>query len=618
MTLRITDVKGNAIRQGGVYIVRNITNKAQFGPEMRTTSLLYMTGNVHHETETTIAAGLHTQKHASTSLSFDENPIYAFRIDQLDQQPQQTNNTTENRTVFRMRLVNVWCNQSLGAGRPNRGDGGFPVVDGGASILTVMHHRNANRQRTNRGIYRIGIQKDNRLRTGTSTSDPSTYDIKQMVFLDSWELDTTCVPTWWPYRDSSSQWWSFVPFLPKPLSYSLVQLSRNSDIRNAFSVTIQNNDGKYLRRIRPVVEHVNTVPHVRFDLFTPTMAGTLPSSFVWQLQATNELHHLYTLQSTETSQSIALIPQKGTFDIAGAGISLPRTLFLIEYVSGLGDSMRFRIRSAYAFTQYPDDSCATSVVHTDMNAYAMNLDKSKRKTDDDSLFTVTVVRDLDFCLKNVELMSSPECKAQCDDQTTNTRNQCNEKINRFCATSLKNLLTTDVCRDFGNEPTNESACRMALQKLCNNATPDERAAYGADCACFLNADYYTPKLETFFPSRLFPNEQLAVKDLSPACWFPSCSKLALNWKKPKDPSCSIGNMQPFSECLKVQIRRDVGNNVEAYKNNIITECFVRSGGGQVAHEAHTNPSSVCITLVLVGILALLLMLLHRCSRSRSA
>jgi hypothetical protein len=253
-----------------------------------------------------------------------------------------------------------------------------------------------------------------------------------------------------------------------------------------------------------------------------------------------------------------------------------------------------------------------------MNAYAMNLDKIARKNDADSLFTVTVVRDLLYCLQNIELMGSAECKAQCNNQNTKTRNQCNEKINRFCALSLKNMLTSEVCQAFCDDATsgvkmNEPSCRNALQTLCKNATPSERVEYGKDCACFFDSEYYTPMLKKTFPSSLFQTEQSAVSNLSPVCWFPDCAKQAVNWKKPKDASCAISAMQPFSECLKVQISKNFAN-LDAYKNNLITECIdghVHSGGcndyaSLYASTATNRPSSyvaiiVCLLVLLCGL-----------------
>lgn len=604
MTARITDVNGSAIRQGEMYVLRNITRKRQFGIETPLMSFLYMAGNVQHETETTISAGLHAQKHANTSLVVEENPIYAFRVEQIN-----ANGT--------MQLVNVWCGQGLGAGKPRWRESGLPVVSG-KSVLTVLPHRSTKRQMTNRSLYLIGVQNAGSDGASSARDDGAPVDLQSikrtqnMAFLDSWELDSSRVPVWWTSaRDSSSQWWTFIPFRRRPISYSLAQFSLNADIKNAFSVTIQNSEGKYLRRIRPIVDHVGSVPHVRFDVFTPTMSGTLPGSFVWKVQSVKELHHLYTLKSSESDQSIGLVPQKGTFDLTPNRTSLPRQYFLIEHVGGGGESIRFRMRSAYTYTQSDEDHCATSVVHTDMNAYALNLDKTKRKTADDSVFTITVVRDLGYCLKNVEAMSSAECKAQCNNQGTATRNQCNEKIGRFCATSLKNLLTSDVCREFCDDATtgarmNESSCRNALRTLCKKATAEERAKYGADCACFFEPTYYEDKLERIFPSRLFPKEKPAVKELSPVCWFPSCAKQTKSWKQPKNESCTIRELKPFSECLKVQIRKDVAN-LDAYKNNLITECIVHSGGGDVGPARTDRPSAyiVLLTCALLLLSALL-------------
>ena len=139
MARRITDVNGNAVRQGEMYVLRNITKKQQLGKETTQMSFLYMAGNVKTETETTITAGIHTQNHANTSLLVDENPIYAFRVDQMDDSG-------------KMRLVNVWCGQNLGIGSHKRPDGGRAVVNN-ASDLWVMHHMSAlqkNRQHTTR------------------------------------------------------------------------------------------------------------------------------------------------------------------------------------------------------------------------------------------------------------------------------------------------------------------------------------------------------------------------------------------------------------------------------------------------------------------------------------
>ena len=590
MARRITDVNGNAVRQGEMYVLRNITKKQQLGKETTQMSFLYMAGNVKTETETTITAGIHTQNHANTSLLVDENPIYAFRVDQMDDSG-------------KMRLVNVWCGQNLGIGSHKRPDGGRAVVNN-ASDLWVMHHMSSKRQTTNRGLYRIGVDTGIQ---GKSDAKKGPINRQKMAFLDSWELEPSCEPIWWSAnRDSSSQWWSFIPFRRSPVSYSLVQFSLNMDLQKPFSVTIQNSSGKYLRHIRPIVDHVNSVPHVRFDVFTPTMAKSLPSSFLWQIKAVNELHHLYTIHSGETTSALGLIPQKDTLDITKVRDSNPRLFFIIEHFGGYGDSMRFKMRSAFSFTQSPDDHCVTSVVHTDMNSYALNLDKSKRKADTDSLFTVTVVRDLQYCLTNVEQMNSTECKAQCNDQKPVTRNKCNQKINQFCASSLKNLLTSDVCQSFcdytmNEVKMNETSCRVALQKLCNKATPDERAVYGADCACFLEPDYYTPMLEKTFPSRLFHKEQPEVKTLSPVCWFPACAKQSMKWKQPKDALCSIGNMTPFSDCLNVQIRKDF-TNLDAYKNNLITECIRNTQSGGRKDES----INVCyITIILFAVVLFL-------------
>jgi hypothetical protein len=566
-----------------------------------------MSGNVEHETETIITAGIHQQKHANASILVDENPLYAFRVDKLE-----TNGT--------VRLVSVWCDQTLGAGPKNGDDDGFPVVNN-VSDLIVRSNRPANRQRTNRGLYRIGVIKAGGAGTTSilgRSSDDASVNLKNMVFLDSWELEASRVPIWWTYRDSSSQWWSFVPFRQKPISYSLAQFSLNMDIQNSFSVTIQNNEGKYLRRIKPIVENMNRVPHVRFDSFAPS-AGTLPSSFVWHVRSVSGLHHLYTVKSSETDQYLGLQSQKNTFDLVNSTIALPRKYFIIEHAGGVGEKMRFSILSAYSFTQYPEDYRATSVVHTDLNSYAMNLDKTKRKTKEDSTFTITVVRDLSYCLKNAELMSSTECKLQCG-KTTNTRNMCNEKINRFCGLSLKNMLTSDVCQAFCNDTTNgvkvnDPSCRIGLQKLCKNATADERSKYSAECACFFDTDYYTSMLERTFPSRLFQKEQAAVKDLSPVCWFPACAKQDMNWKKPKDASCTISSMQPFSECLKVQLSKDVGN-YDAYKNHLITECVGNSSqsGGRASDfeiQASSNYQSYVPMLLFILVLLILLASLRR-------
>jgi hypothetical protein len=594
MAPRITDVNGNAVRQGEMYILRNTTNRRQLGKELPITSFLYMAGNVTNETETTITAGIHTQGHANTSLLVEENPIYAFRVDQMDENG-------------RMRLVSVWCGQYVGVGSRLQSDGGRTVVNR-ASDLWVRHHMPSKRQATNRGLYRIGVETG--VKGASAASKPRATDRKRLAYLDSWELEPSREPTWWAtHRDSSSQWWSFVPFRRTPVSYSLVQLSSNTSIQSAFSVTIQNSQGKYLRHIRPIVDHMHRVPHVRFDVFTPTIAKSLPSSFLWQMRAVNELHHLYTIRSGETANALGVVPQKETLDIIPAGGSSPRGYFIVEHVSGFGESMRFRLRSAFSFTQSPDDQCVTSVIHTDKNSYAMNLDKTKRTNDADSFFTVSVVRDLQYCLQNVDQMNSAECRVQCGD-TTQTRRQCNQTIDQFCTSSLKNLLTSDVCQSFCSDAKNEQSCRVALQKLCKDATRAERVAYGADCACFRDSDYYTPMLEKTFPSRLFPREQPEIKRLSPVCWFPDCAKQSMNWKKPKDATCSIGSMRSFSDCLNVQIRKNVPN-FDAYKNNLITECAsnAQSGGGGDENRQSTRPSGYIA--LLVCILGLLFVLFAR-------